>query len=619
MILDTIKEDLPKNAMISDVSYEGSEIILYTKNKEFFKDSTAIIKKIVNKIKKRIEVRADPSIVAKEEKTEELIKKIVPKEAGIKDIYFEPNFAKVVIHAEKPGLVIGKNGETLINLKTQTYWTPEIKRAPVIDSELIKSVRKMLHKEVSYRKKFLNQLGEKIYSEGKDVEWIRATMLGGFREVGRSCILLQTPQSKVLLDCGLSVSMFSSKAFPYLDAPEFHIQDLDAVILTHAHLDHCGLVPYLYEYGYRGPLYCTRPTRDLMILLQMDYIQICKKENKKSLYSSKGIEEAIKHCVPLDYGEVSDITPDMRLTLQNAGHLLGSSTAHIHIGNGLYNVLYTGDLKFEKTKLFERASTDFTRVETVLIESTYGGDEDSMPLHKEAEANLIASVKKTIERGGRVVIPSFAVGRGQDIIAILADSDIEVPVYLDGMLWDATAIHTAYPEFMSKTVQNQILHKGKNPFIDPRLKGIGSQKERKAVLDSKDPCVIIATSGMLVGGPVLEYLQNLAGDSKNMLLFVGYQGEGTMGRRIQKGWKEIQMDNGKVVELKLEIATIQGLSGHSDRKQLLSFLNHLNTRPKKILTGHGDNSNCIELARTLHKTFRTETIAPKDLECVRLR
>jgi len=619
VILDTIKEDLPKNAMITDISYEGSEIILYTKNKDFFNEATPLIKNIVSKIKKRIEVRADPSIVAKEEKAIEFIKKLVPKEAGVKDVYFEPEFAKVVIHAEKPGLVIGKNGETLLEIKKKTFWTPDIKRAPVIDSEIIRSVRKMLHKEVDYRKKFLNKLGEKIYTPGKEVEWIRITALGGFREVGRSCMLLQTPQSKVLLDCGLAVSMFSTKPFPYLDAPEFHIQDLDAIILTHAHLDHCGLVPYLYEYGFQGPLYCTKPTRDLMALLQLDYIQICQRENKKALYASKGIEQAIKHCVPLEYGEVSDITSDMRLTLQNAGHLMGSSTAHIHIGDGLYNVLYTGDLKFERTKLFERAATDFTRVETVIIESTYGGDEDSMPSHRDAELDLINAVKKTTDAGGRVLIPSFAVGRSQDVIAILADSNIDVPIYLDGMVWDATAIHTAYPEFMAKTIQTQILHKGKNPFIDPRLKGIGSQKEREEVLNSSHPAVIIATSGMLVGGPALEYLQNFAGNPKNTLLFVGYQGEGTMGRRIQKGWKEVQLESGKVLELKLGIETIHGLSGHSDRRQLLSFLNHLRTKPKKILVNHGDNTNCIELARTIHKTFSIETIAPKNLECVRLR
>ncbi len=618
-IIEAIKPEIPKDAKISDISYEGSEIILYTKNKEFFNSSTDLIKSIVNKVKKRIEVRADPSIILAEEKTKEIIKKIIPADAGVKDIYFEPEFAKVVIHAEKPGLVIGKAGETLLAIKEKTLWTPDIKRAPVIDSEIIRSIRKMRHKEAGYRKKFLNNLGEKIYSESKDVEWIRVTALGAFREVGRSCVLLQTPQSKVLLDCGLSTSAAASKPFPYLEAPEFHIQDLDAIILSHAHMDHSGLVPYLYEYGYRGPLYCTRPTRDLAALLLLDYLQICQRENKKAPYTSKGIEEALKHCIPLDYNEVSDITPDMRITLANAGHILGSSVVHIHIGDGLYNVLYTGDIKYENTKLFEKSYTDFTRAETVIIEGTYGANEDVMPSHHDGQKMLADNAKKALERGGRVLIPCFAVGRSQDIIVSLMDTDINVPVYLDGMLWDATAIHTAYPEFLSPQIQNQILHKGKNPFIDPRLKGIGSQKERQEVFNSNGPCAVLSTSGMLMGGPAIEYLKNFAEEPKNMLLFVGYQAEGTPGRRIQKGWKEIQLEDGKTIKLNLEIQTVRGLSGHSEQRQLLSYIHNLKNKPRKVIVNHCENSKCVELARTIHSTFRIEAIAPKNLETIRLR
>ncbi len=617
-MIDEIKKELPKEAEISDSSYEGSEIIFYTRNKEFFRTSSDMIRKIVRNIKKRVEVRADPSIVMEEEKTTEFIKDTVPKDAGIKDIYFEPEFSKVVIHAEKPGLVIGKNGETLIKIKEKTFWTPEIRRAPVIDSEIIKSIRKMLHRESKYRKKFLDDLGKKIYSPSKDVEWIRFTALGGFREVGRSCILLQTPQSTVMLDCGINVGAVSQKPFPYLDAPEFHIQDLDAVVVSHAHLDHCGLLPYLYEYGYRGPLYGTRPNRDLMTLLQLDYVQICQRENKKPPYTSKGIEEMLKHCVTLEYGEVSDITPDMRLTLQNAGHIMGSATTHIHIGDGLYNVLYSGDIKYENTKLFERTSTDYNRVESLILESTYGNKEDILPSHAEGEKSLVEAAKKTLARGGRAVIPSFAVGRAQDAITMLVDSDIDAPIYLDGMLWDATAIHTAYPEFMAKPIQTRILHKGKNPFVDPRLKGIGSQKERREVLDSTHPCVVLATSGMLSGGPVMEYLQHFADNPKNMLIFVGYQAEGTLGRRIQKGWKQVQLENGKSIELALEIETIQGLSGHSDHNQLLQFVGRL-PRPKRIFTNHGESVKCVELARTIHKIYKVETNAPKVLETIRLK
>ncbi|MBI2579922.1 MAG: beta-CASP ribonuclease aCPSF1 [Candidatus Aenigmarchaeota archaeon] len=619
MILDEIKQELPKDAMITEVIYEGSEIILYTENKDFFRKCTPEIKRIVNKVKKRIEVRADPSLIVGEEETEEFIRNSVPKDAVIKDIYFEPEFAKVVIHAEKPGLVIGKSGETLNLIKEKTFWTPDIKRAPVIDSEIIKSIRKMLHNEVDYRKKFLNKLGEKIYSESKEVEWIRLTALGGFREVGRSCILLQTPQSRVLMDCGFATGSGLSKPFPYLDVSEFNIQTLDAVILSHAHSDHSGVVPFLYEFGFRGPLYCTRPTRDLAALLQLDYIQICHRENRKPFYTSKGIEEMIKHCVTPEYGEVTDITPDMRLTLQNAGHLLGSSVVHVHIGDGLYNLLYTGDVKFEPTRMFEPTSHDFTRVEAVIIESTYGSEESVHQPRQEAERTLLDSSRRCLARGGKVIIPTFAVGRGQDVITIFADSDIDAAIYLDGMVWDATAIHTAYPEFMSKYMQTRILHRSKNPFIDPRLRGIGSQKEREKVLQSSEPAVILTTSGMLQGGPIMEYLKEFSSDAKNMLVFVGYQAEGTPGRRIQKGWKQIQLENGRVIDLNLEIVTIEGLSGHSDFMQLMNYISHLSSRPKKIMVNHGDAARCVSLARAVHKAFKVETLAPKNLETIRLR
>ncbi len=617
-VIEEIKELVPKNAGISEIKYEGSEIIIYTENKEFFHTSTPAIKEIVKKIKKRIEVRADPSLVTPEDKTEEFIRKTVPKDAGIRDIYFEPEFAKVVIHAEKPGLVIGKSGETLLEIRNKTFWTPDIKRAPVIDSEIIRAVRKMLHKEVAYRKKFLHQLGEKIYSEGKEVEWVRIATLGAFREVGRSCALVQTPQSNVLIDCGMAVNPLM-KPYPHLDAPEFHIQDLDAIILTHAHMDHSGSVPALYEMGFKGPLYCTKPTRDLSALLQLDYIQICQRENKKGLYTSKGIEEAIKHCVSLEFGEVTDISPDMRLTLQNAGHILGSSSVHIHIGDGLYNLVATGDLKYEQTKLLNRAFTDYARVEGLLIEATYGGSDNIMPPRSDAEKRIVEIIKTIIARGGRALIPSFASGRAQDIVVALTDSDIKVPIYLDGMIWDATAIHTAYPEFLSKYMQTKILHKQDNPFSDERIRGVGSQKEREAIINNPEPAVVVSTSGMLNGGPIFEYIRHLGGDARNALIFVGYQAEGTTGRRIQKGWKDIQLDSGERIELKLEVVTVNGFGGHSDHNQLMNYINDLGARPKKVLTNHGEPKRCIDLARNIHKEFRIEATSPKNLEVIRLR
>ncbi len=623
-ILKELQKKLPESSKISEVKFEASEIVIYTKSKDFFRNCEEVIKSLVKDLKKRIEVRPDVSICMEPEKAKEVIKKIVPETAGITEIYFEPELGKVIIEAQKPGLIIGKGGETYKKIKNETCWLPKIERAPAIKSDIVRAVRNLLHSELDYRKKFLNKIGQKINEKieiraSRTNEWVRISALGGFRQVGRSCILVQTAHSNVMLDCGIDVA---SDACPYLNAPEFDIEKLDAVILSHAHLDHCGYIPYLYEQGYTGPLYCTAPTRDLMVLLCLDYIDVCQKEGKKVNYTKKAVEKAVKHSITLDYGEVSDIASNLRLTFQPAGHLLGSSLIHLHIGEGLHNILYTGDLKFGPSRLFDAAYTNFQRVETLIIESTYGGSKDFMPSLREAEANLLASIRKTMEAKGKVLIPSFAVGRAQEIMAILGSSNFEYPVYIEGMLWDATAIHTAYPEYLSSRLQREIFHYGKNPFLSEIFHPV-SPKERNKIIDSSEPCVIIATSGMLVGGPAIEYLKGLAHDKKNLLLFVGYQAEGTLGRRIQKGWKEIPIHTSdgktKALELKLGVATIEGLSGHSDRKQLMSFIHKLSSRPEKVIVNHGDSHKTVELARDIHKSFRCETVAPRNLEAVRLR
>ncbi len=618
-LFEKVREALPSSASISDIRFEGCEIVVYTKSKDFFVDPGDTLKNLVGLLKKRILLRPDPSICKDAEDAEKEIRSIVPEDAGIRDIEFEPEVSKVTIETDKPGLVIGKGGETLRAIKKATLWSPIVRRAPAIPSEIIKVLRELIYRESAFRKDFLDKVGKRIHSGWKPTEWARLTALGGFREVGRSCILLQTPESKLLLDCGVKPG---SNEFPYFNIPEFDIHSLNGIVLSHSHMDHCGLVPALYEMGYDGPLYCTMPSRDLMVLLCMDYIELGQREGRTAPYSTKGIKEAVRHCIPLEFGEVNDITPDIRLTLWNSGHILGSALSHFHIGEGFHNFLYTGDIKFDRTALYEPASTEFSRAETVLIESTYGSAEDVLPRRPEAEGALANAVKKTIERGGKILIPSFAVERAQDVQVILANAGIEVPIWLDGMIWDATAIHTAYPEFMNREIQRSILQQGDNPFTNPIFKRVGSEDERQNIINSKDPCVIVSTSGMLTGGPALNYLRNMADDPKNTMCFIGYQGEGTLGRRIQKGWKEVPMEHkGRTVAvpMKMEVVTVDGLSGHSDHKQLLNWLSRLRQVPERVLVNHGESSKCAEFARIAHKFFRCESSAPKLLETVRLR
>ncbi len=626
-ILKDILKELPEK-VIEDANFEGANIVLYTKNKNFFLEGESDIRKIVSKIKKRIELRASEDLLMSQEKTEIFIKGLVPAEAEITQVIFDVQRSTVIVEAKRPGLAIGKGGELLKNIKQETFWNPIIQRSPSIRSKIIETIRHVLYVNDNYRKKFLNSVGKKIYKEwdpSKREEWVRVTFLGGARQVGRSCILLQTPESKILLDCGIDVTGQDKDKFPMLNVPEFDLKAIDAVIISHAHLDHSGLLPYLFKMGYKGPVYMTAPTRDIAALLALDLIGVSYKQAIAPLFSSSDIKEMIKHSICLDFGEVTDIAPDVRLTLYNAGHALGSSMVHLNIGNGLHNLLYTGDMKFGLTEALEKASTNFPRLESVIIESTYGSKDDILPSRVECDEQLLKAIRGTIERKGKVLIPVLGVGRAQEVMLVLERAMREgtfpkVPVYADGMVWDVTAIHTAYPNFLNNEVKSRIF-RDENPFSEDIFKRVGSPAERKEVVEGP-PCVIIATSGMLVGGASVEYFRELADSAKNTIIFVCYQGVGSLGRQVKEGLKEAAFDvEGKQeeVKIKLEVVSIDGLSGHSGRNQLMAFINSIKPMPKKILVNHGEQSKCLDLASSLYKMYHVETIAPRNLETIRLR
>ena len=419
-IIKEILKNLPSDK-ISEANFEGANIVLYTKDEDFFMNNSGLIKKVVDSIKKRVELRPDPSITMDMEDAEKEIKKIIPEEAGVDQVFFDPQRSRVIIEAEKPGLAIGKQGAILREIRSKTLWVPLINRKPAIRSKLIETIRAVLYKNSDYRRKFLDKIGHRIYDgwiREKKEEWIRISYLGSGRQVGRSCLLLQTPESRVLLDCGVDVAS-EDHPYPFLEAPEFNINDLDAVIVSHAHVDHSGFVPYLFKYGYRGPVYCTEPTRDVMSLMLLDFVKIQRSESSKDpVFTTDDIKEMVKHTVTLEYNEVTDVTPDIRITMYNAGHIIGSAMVHLHVGNGLHNILYSGDLKYGTTMLLDPAVTIFPRLETLLLESTYGGKEVSQTDRQKSDEDLKRIVKETIKRGGKVLIPTLGVGRSQELSLI---------------------------------------------------------------------------------------------------------------------------------------------------------------------------------------------------------
>jgi predicted metal-dependent RNase len=282
-------------------------------------------------------------------------------------------------------------------------------------------------------------------------------------------------------------------------------------------------------------------------------------------------------------------------------------------------------MKYAKTRLLDPAINHFPRVETLVIESTYGSKEDILPPRQETERKFIEMAKEVIAKKGKILLPELGLGHAQETLlrveeAVRTGELPAIPVYIDGMVWDINAIHTAYPDFLSASVKTQIFQDN-NPFTSEIFKRVGSPLERKEVLEG-GPCIIIATSGMLVGGASVEYLMNLADNPNNMIAFGCYQAIGSLGRQIQDGNKEISMGkdyNNEKISVKMRVETLVGLSAHSGRNELMQYISRMNPKPKKIIINHGEVSKCLDLASSIYKQNRVETIVPKNLETVRLK
>ncbi len=637
-ILEKVKGMIPADAGTSSVEFEGPDVAIYVDNITSIYKDEMVIKNISASVKKRLIVRSNLSKLMEPEEAIRKIREILPPDAGVgpEGIRFVPDFCEVYIEALKPGLVIGKGGSTLIRIIMETNWVPKVLRQPTMNSDVIKGVRQLMLKESAFRKKFLGTMGRKINRIGMKSEWIKATALGGFKEVGRSSLLIETNHSKILIDCGISPEPGirggeanregENKAYPYLDSMNITLNDLDAVILTHGHMDHMGFVPYLFKFGYTGPVYCTPPTRDLAALLLYDYIKLVMKTGGSPLYGEKDVRSMLSHMITRDYGEVTNVTDEIKLTYHNAGHILGSGTVHLHVGEGLYNIVSTGDMKYGFTRLLDEADTRYPRIDSLFIESTYGGPNDITPNRKQAELELMNAISSTVRNGGKVLIPLFAVGRSQELQLVLESYmtnnpqyKLETPIYLDGMILEASAIHTAYPEYLRAGIQQRILSNN-SPFESEIFEV--AKGERSEILD-KGPSVILASGGMLNGGAALEYFKAMAEDPKNMVIFVGYNSVSSLGRRIQNRVSEIALpgEDGKLSRLKvnLQVKTVDGFSGHSDRRQLMDFIRNLRPSPRKIFTMHGEESKCEDLARAMGNMMHCESRAPMDLDTIRFK
>ncbi len=426
------------------------------------------------------------------------------------------------------------------------------------------------------------------------------SFLGGAREVGRSCFLVRTQRHKILLDCG--VKFGERPEYPLLEWRD--ARELDKVILSHAHLDHSGYAPWLYAAGYAGKTLLTKPTRDIIQLLYGDYLRLAKEGGDPAAYGQADVLKLLRNTELLEY---EDDAGEKKFGTRffESGHILGSALVRVNAGDK--KILYTGDLNLRETRLLPPAKLG-VEADVLVIESTYGAREKRHQSSKTTVQNFIKAIDETLGKGGKVIIPSFAIGRGQEVLFIIESfmrSKLlpKVPIFLDGMVTKALRIYRHNAIYLRDEIKRRILTSEDDPFKSEDYR-VPAKRDRSDVLES-GPCVIIATSGMLSGGPVLTYLQKLGGDERNALILVGYQPEGSRGRRLLEGAREIEV-GGKTVEVKLSVLQAP-FSAHSDHDELLRFASSVRGL-KKVFVVHGEASNSDELSHDIARACRKQRV-----------
>lgn len=648
-VAKTILQSIPADSQIITVRFEGPNIALYTKNPRFaLTELTYYLSSLSKTLKKRFIIRTDPSVRLEEDATRQAVAKLLPKDVSVSAVFCDDATGEVVLEVSRPEAI---DPAMIVEIAQTTGWIAHTRRSPHIPSTSINTIHSTLKNSAKERTDFLQKLGRRLFrgplvvggfengngkqepdSQPRPQGWstnkeeVMLFCLGGVKQVGRSCFIVVTPESKVMLDCGINPGEMSGlDAYPRIDWLNFDLDELDAVVISHAHIDHQGFLPTLFKYGYRGPVYCTEPTLPLMTLLQMDSVKIANANGNYLPYEARDVHEVIKRTITLPYGKPTDISPDITVTLNNAGHIMGSATVHLNI-SGAHNILYSGDYKYARTQLLDSAVSTYPRVETLITESTYGNSSDVMPDQQAVYRTFSESINRVLMEGGKVLIPVPAVGRAQEIMLVMAKEMsegrlVESPIYIEGMISEASAIHMSYAHYLGTDVRRSVLQ-GINPFLSEYFTVISGYGKRDEILNDEHPAIVMATSGMLEGGPSVEYFKELAPNPKNKIVFVSYQINGTLGRRVLDGNVSdvSMMDKSgkvKVVPIRCQTQKIDGFSGHSDFNQIMNFV--AKVKPKRVLVNHGERSKSENVASSVYSRLKIRSSVPDNREVLRLR
>ncbi|VVB70657.1 Ribonuclease BN [uncultured archaeon] len=421
---------------------------------------------------------------------------------------------------------------------------------------------------------------------------LKLTFLGSGSEVGRSSILLENEGEKHLLDCGVKVS--SGNEYPLIS--EELASSLKSVYLTHAHLDHSGFLPKLPKLGFKGKIICTKPTRDLIQVLLNDFVRI----TPEKIYSHEDVTKMLSETSLVDYGDM----------FYDAGHILGSASIKIN------DLLYSGDINNRSSTLLDKFNPP-KEAKHLILEGTYSANKDKFASQKTIVKNFIKSINDTLEAGGIVLIPSFGIGRGQELLFVL-DNHMKngvlkkVPIFVDGSINKVLRIYRSNANYLNDEIKNRILTSVKDPFQSENY--FKPKTRTKSDVYAAKPCIVLSTSGMLNGGPILSYLKKCCHDEKNKIILVGFQPENSKGRKLLEE-KKFSFESG-TVDMKLQVEQ-HHFSAHADQPGLYEYVNSIQGLETVILN-HGESKKLHEFQEFLKDKTGLKVIIPENGESIKL-
>ena len=453
---------------------------------------------------------------------------------------------------------------------------------------------------------------------------VRLKFFGGARTVTGSKYLLEVNDTKILIDCGLFQGIKELRVKNWEQFP-IDVENIDAVLITHAHIDHTGYLPRLVREGYGGPIYCTKPTENLMQIMLMDSAKLqeeeaafarkkgySKHENPQPLYNARDVEKVLPMIKSYDYNEQVPINGEINIKFHNAGHILGAAIIEVLLdGNSQEKrILFSGDLGRNEDVLLYPPE-EFHCADILLIESTYGNRENPQGDHL---TQLAEVVNRSLERGGCLLIPAFAVGRTQTILyylKLLSESGRipDVPIYFDSpMAFSVTEIYLKYFEYHKLEESSLQLNNG-SAFDFRNLEYKQTQSESIGINDVHRNAIIISSSGMCTGGRIMHHLFHRLQRPDDTILFIGYQAEGTRGRRILEGEETVKLF-GLEIPVKCHVEKLEGFSAHADRSELLEWIDNFQDSPKNVFVVHGEDQSTKEFAKLIHKKYNWNVTAP---------